>query len=452
MGISSLFNISRSALFTYQKALNVVSNNVANANNPDYSRQTVVLGTEFPDYRATFTFGTGVRLDKVIRVSNQVTDRQIRNTNNNFYSAQKQSLVLGQVESFYSEPSDSGLSSLINQFFDSWNDLSVDPTSSPLRTSVVNSAQKVSEKIENIHDNLVQMKSDMREDAKNMLKSINGLTEQIHSVNKQIYEAGVVGYSPNDLLDKRDALLNQLSQIVNIHVTLDKNNVANVSIGGVFAVDGLHRVEFKLGQEDGKLLLQTKDGAANVSVSGGQMEAVFDSFSNKIPSYLDRLDQVANQIFENVNKVHQKGYTSTDPPQSGLDFFSSYENGKLTINEDILSDHNNIAVSKDGTNGNNEIALEIAGIKDLKLDNNLTISEKYSNYISDIANDIQVSQQDSDTYGLVLSQLQQQKMQYSGVSTDEEMMNVMKYQKSYDAAAKLIKTADELLDTLMNMV
>ncbi len=452
MGISNLFNISRTSLFTYQRALSIVSDNIANANNPNYSRRVVVLGTERPDFRGQFTFGAGVKLDHVLRVSNQITERQIRNANQNFYSAQKESLVLSQVESLYAEPSDYGLSNLINKFFESWDDLSVDPTSSPLRTSVIQSAQQLSEKIQNIHDDLTQMKSDMRADAKNMVNKINTITEQIHMLNKQIYEASVVGYSPNDLLDKRDALLSELSQIANINVTIDKNNVANVSIGGVFAVDGLHRVEFKLTQEDGKLKVQTEDGAATVSLRGGELKAVTEIFADKIPKYLESLDALAEKIFNSVNNVHIKGYTNTNPPQDGVLFFSSFENGKLEINEEILDNPNMIAVSKDGSNGNNEIALEIAGIRSTTFEDGLTITENYSNYISEIANDIQVSSQDADSYNLVLAQLEQQKMQYSGVSTDEEMVNVLKYQKSYDAAAKLITLADDLLETLINLV
>ncbi len=452
MGISNLFNISRTSLFTYQRALSIVSDNIANANNPDYNRRVVVLGTERPDYRANFTFGAGVKLDHVMRVSNQITERQIRNANQNFYSAQKKSLVLSQVESLYSEPSDYGLSNLINKFFESWDNLSVDPTSSPLRTGVIQAAQQLSEKIQNIHDDLTQMKSDMRADAKNMVSKINTLTEQLHMLNKQIYEASVVGYSPNDLLDKRDALLSELSQIANINVTIDKNNVANVSIGGVFAVDGLHRVEFKLTQEDGKLKVQTKDGAATVSLRGGELKAVTEIFADKIPKYLENLDALGEKIFNSVNNVHIKGYTNTNPPQDGVQFFTSFENGKLEINEEILNNPNMIAVSKDGSNGNNEIALEIAGLRNATFDDGLTITENYSNYISEIANDIQVSSQDADSYNLVLAQLEQQKMQYSGVSTDEEMVNVLKYQKSYDAAAKLITLADDLLETLINLV
>ncbi len=452
MGISNLFNISRTSLFTYQRALSIVSDNIANANNPNYSRRLVVLGTERPDYRANFTFGAGVKLDHVLRVSNEITERQIRNANQNFYSAQKEAQVLSQVESLYSEPSDYGLSNLINKFFESWDDLSVDPTSSPLRTSVIQAAQQLSEKIQNIHDDLTQIQSDMRADAQNMVSKINTITEQIHMLNKQIYEASVVGYSPNDLLDKRDALLNELSQIANINVNIDKNNVANVSIGGVFAVDGLHRVEFKLAQEDGKLKVQTKDGAATVSLRGGELKAVTDIFAEKVPKYLESLDALTQKIYDSVNNVHKKGYTNTNPPQDGILFFTSYENGELKINEKILENPSMIAVSKDGTNGNNEIALEIAGLRNVTYEDGLTISENYSNYISEIANDIQVSSQDADSYNLVLAQLEQQKMQYSGVSTDEEMVNVLKYQKSYDAAAKLITLADDLLETLINLV
>ena len=137
---------------------------------------------------------------------------------------------------------------------------------------------------------------------------------------------------------------------------------------------------------------------------------------------------------------------------NGIDLFSKYEAGKLEINIEIIDDPYLIAISEDGTSGNNSIALSMAELKDENILNGKSLAENYSEYVSTIANEIKLQAQNAESYAMVLNQLEQTKMQYSGVSTDEEMVNVMKYQRSYDAAAKLITVADELIETLLTLV
>lgn len=452
MAISSLFSISRSSLFAHQKALAVTSANLANANNPAYTRQIAMFGTLPPDHRASFSFGSGVAVEQVLRIRNSVTDTQIRNYNQQYFNADKQASVLKQVESLFSEPSEYGLSNLLTEFFNSWDELAIDPMSSPLRSSVVQSAEKLSDKISSIYKGITQTKIDVKNEANNTVKNINNLLEEINLANKQIYEASVVNSFANDLIDKRDAMLDELSQYVNINVSIDQNNVANVSIGGMFAVDGLHHVEFKLEQEGDRLKLANKDGSGSTSLQGGSLKGIFELFNTELPRQLKQLDDLAEALMENVNRIHSQGFSVTDPIQTGIDFFTGYKNGVLEINSDIINDHSYIAVSADSTNGNNEIALALAELKNQNLINGRTLSEEYSEFVSSVAYGVTLQEQKKETYELVLNQLNQQKAEYSGVSTDEEMMNIMKYQRSYDAAAKLITVADDLLQTILELV
>lgn len=452
MPINSVFNIAKSSLFAHQQALAVTSANLANANNPAYTRQVVMFGSTPPDHRATFSFGTGVAVNDVVRIRNNVTDIQIRNNNQKYYEADKKSMILKQVETLFSEPSDYGLSSLFTNFFNSFDELAVDPLSTSLRTNVVQSAQSISEKVKSIYQGIKQTQNDVRADARNVVSTVNNLVEQIHIANKQIYEASVVGHYANDLIDQRDAMLDELSQYVNINVNIDENNVANVSVGGVFAADGLHHVQFKLDQDGENLYLVNEEGSGRVSLNGGSLNGLIDLFNNELPNQISDLESIVNSFMDNVNSIHQEGYSITDPPVTGINFFTNFENGELMINEDILNEPYNIAVSEDGSSGNNKIALKMAELKNKEILNGKTLSDNYSDYVSGIANEINLQDQNAESYSLVLNQLNLQKMEYSGVSTDEEMVNVMQFQRSYDAAAKLINVADELLDTLLSLV
>ncbi len=452
MGINSVFNIAKSSLFAHQQALAVTAANLANANNPAYSRQTVLFGTLSPNHRSTFSFGTGIAVEDVLRIRNGFTDVQIRSNNHSYYDAEKRSAVLQKVERLFSEPSEYGLSNLMTQFFNSWDELALEPQSSALRTNVVQSAQLLSDKIENIHSGITQTKSDARAEAIDATKSINTILEQLNTVNKQIFKASAIGSSSNDLIDKRDSILEELSQYVNINVTIDEYNVANVSIGGVFAVDGYHFKQFKIEQNGDRLQLVTDDGAAKSSLTGGSLNGLMDMFNYELTEQLNTLDELALTIMENVNAIHSQGYTITDPAITGLDFFTDYESGKLEINEDILDDPYYLAISDDGASGNNGIALQLAELKNSELLKGKTLAENYSEFISDIANEIRLQVQKTESSAIAMTQLEQTKLEYSGVSTDEEMMNVIKYQRSYDAAAKLISVADELMQTILTLV
>ena len=452
MGLNSVFSIAKSSLFAHQQALAVTSANLANANNPAYSRQVALFGTMAPDHRASFSFGTGVAVEDVMRIRNSVTDTQIRANNQGYYDAEKKSLVLRQIESLFSEPSEFGLSNLMTKFFNSWDELAIDPQSLDLRTSVVQSAQMMAEKISTIHQGISQTRLDNRAEASDITNRINGILKQLNSVNKQIYEGAVVGSSVNDLVDTRDAMLEELSQYVNINVSIDENQVANVSIGGVFAVDGLHYQQFKINQKNDKLTFSTIENEATATLSGGSLNALLKMHNNELPKQLATLDELAITLMENVNSIHSQGFSVTDPPLTSINFFTNYENGKLEINEDILNDPYYIAISEDGMRGDNAIAIRLAELKNGEILNGRTLSENYSDFISGIANDLNLQEQNVESYTMVLTQLHQTKLEYSGVSTDEEMMNVMKYQRSYDAAAKLITVADELMQTLLTLV
>lgn len=452
MSITRLMDISSRALITYQQALSVTSNNVANSGNANYTRQRAVLASEYSDHQGVLNLGAGVRLADVQRIKDNMTDEQLRlyYQQNSMYS--KQSDYLSQVEATLSEPGADGVSNLLNKFYNSWNDASVNPSSIPLRNSIVQTAQQLSAKIQSIYDGMNNMRPDLLREANSQVDSINTYVKQINTLNGQIYAGSIVGTSPNDLMDQRDQAINELSKLVNINVSYDQNNVASVSIGGMLAADKVTYAEFKAVDENGTLKIKTKDDAATLAIQGGELAAVMNTYSQDIPNMIKQLNTVVAGLVTQVNDVHASGYTNTNPPKTGVKFFESFTDGVLKISNDVLSDVKNIALSADGTVGNNAIALKLSALKDAKLENGKTIAESYSEFVTDMGGAIQKAQQNTDSTQAVISQLQQQKENYSGVSVDEEMINIMKYQRSYQAAARLIKTADDMFQSLLQVV
>ncbi len=451
MSVNKLLDITSKSLLSYQRALDVTAHNISNVNSEHYSRQRVLFSTERPDKIGNLSIGSGVKIDDVERVKNQILDLQLTKYNQDYAYSSERASILKNLETLYAEPSELGLSTLINKFFDSWDKLSVDPTSIPLRNDIVNSAQKLSQQLYNIQSGYDKVKSDIKSQAQDTVSLINSYTKQLYEINKEIYTSGAVGRGTNDLLDERDKIIQQLSELVNVNVNYGEEGTANVSIGGSFAVDRKVYTTYVLNEENGKLVMRPDAESGAVSLQGGKLKAYSDIFGKIIPDHKAKLDTIAQTIMNEVNAVHKTGYSIHSTPQTGIDFFSSYQNGNLKINSDILNDVKMIAVSADGTNGNNEIALQLSAIKSKQLINGLTISQKYSQDVSEMGNDIKAYEDSAAAVDLVVQKLKQQKAEYSGVSVDEEMVNVIKFQRSYNAAAKLIQVADQVFQTLIDM-
>jgi flagellar hook-associated protein 1 FlgK len=412
-----------------------------------------VFSTVLPDFNGKIAIGSGVQLEDVQRIRNQIIDKQVWDYKQSYASANKQASTLAYIESLFSEPGEHGISTLMNNFFNAWDDLSVDPTSSPLRTNLVYTAQNLSVKVQNVYDGLSEIKSDLKKDSQSLVDDLNTYISELRYVNKQIYEARVVNNSANDLFDKRDELLGKMSNIANLNVFIDEWGVANVSIGGIFAVDRLSEVKFKITEgNEGKIYVETEDGNSRMALRSGELFANSRVVNELIPEYQNSIDEIFNSLVYNVNKVHNSGFTITDPPVDSIDFFEGYSDGILKINTDIINDPNKIAISADGTSGNNEIALQISKLQDEQLLNGISFADNYSNLISSIATEKQYQDESAETFELVLNNLEQQVSSISGVSVDEEMVDILKYQRSYDASAKLISIADEMIKTILQMV
>jgi len=452
MGLSRIFNISTRSLSAYQQAMDVTAHNVANAGNPNYSRQRVLLKSEDPQMDNRFSWGMGIKVEDVSRIHDNLIEAQIVENNQKYSANKKESELLQQIETVFGEPTEYGLSNYLSKFFDSWSSLSASPNSIEARKEVVFAAENLSNKISDIYQQFANIKTTIANNFKEKTTQINDLLKQIKDLNFQIYNASVHNQNANDLADTRDKLINDLSSIVDVKVSYNDNNVATVYIGGVFAVNAQSMNRFKMVRSDKELGLRTEKGNVKAFITKGEMFALSDVYSNKITHYEDSMNTIFQKLVDEVNTIHQKGYTINQPPQTNIKFFNSFENGTLTINPEVEYDPKKIAVSSDGTSGNGDYAVEIADLKEKKILNGMSLTQNYAELVDEVGNNVNNAKQATESTNLVLQQLQNEKDSYSGVSIDEEMTKLLKFQKSYDASAKLIKIANEVLDTLINIV
>jgi flagellar hook-associated protein 1 FlgK len=461
--LSKVFDIGRRSLSAYQYAMNVTSHNLANVNTEGFTRQRVVFQSETPEYHGSLEWGSGVKIQDIARIKNQLVDSQLVIYNSTYADANKKSELLSEMESLLSEPSEVGISKLMNTFFNSWADVAANPSLSAYRQNLIQAADKLSNKFKLINTGYAQLKQDMKFELQEKVNDLNAKLAQIKILNQKIFEAKLQNVVANDLQDQRDKLVQEISKYVNTKVSINDKGHLSLNLGGAFGVDEGNSAEFKVNETtDGKLTISMKDDEnATITLKSGEFAAIVDVYNNTIPKFKSTIDNMAQTIVDKVNELHVQGFTFHQPPLGGknsvndpgaIKFFDGYINGELKINDLILQDDKYIAASLTSAPDNGENALRIANIAQNNVISGTTLNDFYSKFLVEVGNEATTNQQKVDSNKAILDQLQLQRDSYAGVSIDEEMTNMITYQRSYQASARVIKAADELLQSLLSMV
>lgn len=230
-GLFATFNVAKRGMSAQQKAIDVTTHNIANANTEGYSRQRATMETTKPFGMPTMNnamgpgqLGTGVQISSIIRIRDGFLDYQVRTENGTkgLYEGREQFLT--EIESIMNEPSDTGVSSLLGKVFDSWQELSKHPESSNARTVVAQQSKALTDELNNTYNQLAKLKNNSQEVIKQNVVDVNNILDQINTLNQQVISVKVGGNEPNDLMDKRDLLVDQLSS--KFGITIDKKNLS----------------------------------------------------------------------------------------------------------------------------------------------------------------------------------------------------------------------------------
>ncbi len=453
-GIFGILEIGRRGLMSNRLAMNVTSHNIANATTPGYSRQRAQLAATLPLQNAQGLFvGTGVSVENVSRLRDRFLDLQYRQASGSLGSATARHGALSQIETALGEPGDRGLQAAMNKFFNSFQELSSHPEEAGPRNAVLRQGTQLVQTFNRLSTSLTQQRNNLADDAVNKVGSINNLTRQIAQLNEQIVQARGAGNEPGDLMDQRDLAIDQLSQLTNITASQDSTGVMIVSIGGLQVAGNGSSVTLQSSTAGGNLQITTSGGQA-VQAAGGELGGMLEMYNTTIPGYMSQLDSLASTVIARVNAVHSAGYGIGNPPPSGMLFFTGTSAATIAVNTQISSNTNNIAASSNGQPGNNQNALALFGIAEERLmdGNTMTLTQYYGRFISNIGSAVSTAGSGVTGSELVLGQIDAQRESVSGVSLDEEMTNMIKFQRSYEAAARVIRTADEMFETILNMV
>ena len=453
-GLNALLETARRALITQQIGIAVTSHNVSNASTPGYSRQQVTLVPTLASKETFGYLGTGVMAESVTRIRDKFLDQQVQYSNSATGEADMQQQILSQVEASINEPSDAGLSSAMTNFFNSFQDLSLHPEESTARNGVIQQGTLMSDTFHRLHNEISQLQSSLVDDASAKVTQINQLTSEISDLDVRITNAGANGAEPSDLLDQRDLRIEELSKLANVTVGTDPKCSVMVSIGNTMVASRAGSVPLSVVQTGSQINIATSSGNVPVTIGGGELGGVQQLANTTLPGYLSQLDTLAGAMINRVNALHSTGYGTGTPPPTGVTFFSGTTAADIAVNPAVASDPSMVAASADGTSGNNDIALAISNIvnEPLLSGNTLTLAQYYNGVASGVGSAINGAEAVQNSQQLIMSQLESQRSSVSGVSLDEEMTNLIQYQRAYQAAARLVNTTNEMFQSIIDMV
>lgn len=459
------FELAGRALRASQGVIGIIGHNLANVNSPGYSRQQAHLAASPPYtlssffYRAPGQIGTGVDLVAITRIRDAFLDDRLQQAGS--FQAEYQSLrdILTRAETAYNEPSSAGLNNQLTAFFNSFQELSRNPESGGIRATVRQQALTLSKRFNQVHDVLSQIELDIQNQVHARLDEADSLAKQIGKLNKEIRSSRAIGDNPNDLLDRRDELVRQLSTIVDLQVLepLDSKGVQtgeiNISVGGYALVlgdfvQGLPTDFTSVGRQP-QLIGQGEPINVHSGSVGGLIKA-----SDLIAEYRTRLNEIASALIERVNTQHRIGYGLDGG--TGRPFFAGTDASNITLDAAIYGDLNAIAASGPTASppalGNGENARAISELRSVQMFGPMTLQDYYGVSVAKIGTDVRAYENQAENQVFITQQMKNLRNSISGVSIDEEMTQMLQYQRSYQAAARYLNTLDNMLDQLINQL
>lgn len=451
MSISNLMGSSRVALSAYQTAIATTSKNISNVGNPDYVRRRTDIGSLISP-----SSGLGFNeSDSVERIGSGFIQRQLWYKNQFLGKYETDEMIYSQIETLFNEPSNSGLASMMSEFWNSWSDLGNDPESNTARAIVKDKASLLTNSFNQLSSDMKTMAREVGNDISDTVDQVNKLLFEIRSLNDSM--GANASY---DLEDSRDGAITKLSKLMNIEVRESKAGIVSITTGGNVLVplvnnDFVNELKVTIpryADYAGVNVAFAEGGSVN-AITGGTLGSLLEVQNHNIPDYLDDLDNLAVAMATKVNTLHRSGYNLAD--DTGVNFFDPNVTGaeSFVVSDAIISDPSLIATSSaTGESGNGNIANAISELQNGYHVDNVKFSDFYNTMVSEVGSKVQEANFLRISQEMVVTAIQNNRDSISGVSLDEEMSNLIKYEQAYQAASRMIAVADELIQSVLNLI
>jgi flagellar hook-associated protein 1 FlgK len=468
-GLLGTLNLGARSLQTQQQGVAVAGHNLANANNPAYARQVLEIQTSTPLPTSIGSVGTGADAVAITQVRDTLLDQQVQVEASITGSLQSQQTALQTAQDNLGEQlqstsssrdnttnvgSPGALDSDLTSLFNAFQDLSTDPSSITNRQEVIASAQQLTSQFNQLDQRLTSINDQLNQSVQTDVTSANQLLSDIASLNQQIVGAEAGTGAANDLRDLRQQKVEALSQLITVQSSNDSNGDVNLSVGGqlLVAADSVQDTLQAYDSGGGQLLVRTTTAGAPLTLTGGSIAGTIDARDGALNSLQDGINSLATQLISQVNTVYNPGYDLNG--NTGANFLTGTNATNIGVNTTLANDPSSLQASGSaGAAGDNQVALALAQMADTSQADlgNQTFSESYNSTITALGSSLNTVNTQLTDQQSVQTMLQNERSSVSGVSIDEEMTNLITYQRAYQASAELVTTVNQMLSSLVTL-
>jgi flagellar hook-associated protein 1 len=465
-GLFGTLNLGSRSLQTQQQGVEVAGHNLANVSNPAYARQRLQIQTSEPVPTPIGPEGTGANAVAIQQLRDAFLDRQIAAEGSVTGFLQAQQTALQYAQSGLGEllqgstatggtgavGSTGGLANDLAGLFNAFQELSTAPASVTGRQAVTAQAGQLATQFNQLSQRLAAINGQLNQSVRTDVDSANQLLADIAGLNQEIAGTEMSSGAANDLRDLRQQKLETLSNLVSLQTSTDGSGNVNVSVGGQLLVAG-GTVQDTLQAYDpgsGQLLVRTATGGAALAVTGGTIGGTIDVRDGALQTLRDGLDTLASQIITQVNAVYSSGYDLNG--NTGAAFFTGTNAGDIGVAAGVANDARAFQASGvAGAAGNNQVVLALAQMANAPQAGlaNQTFAESYHGTIAGLGTALARVNTQLDDQTAVQSMLTSQRTSFSGVSVDEEMTNLVQFQRAFQASAHLVNVVDQMLGVVV---
>jgi flagellar hook-associated protein 1 len=441
MGVSSFYGLQTSlrGLIAQQMALDTTGHNIANASTDGYSRQKVNLAAspalQVPtsgSVSPSGQLGSGVDVTGYSRVRDQFLDTQYRAQNTGLQEQKAKADGLNAAELSLAEPGDNGINKALSDFWKSWSDLEKSPDVDAAKQAVVSAGQRLTDSIQSVRSQMVAAQTDAQAQYDSIAGAggdISQVASELAGLNKSIASYLVNGDSPNDLMDRRDQLLDKLSGYGQISVQTLPTGSTNVSF-----VDSSTGTTYPIVADQTASWSGPPSGGWNPGGQLGGLLGVAQVPGGAVDGYLNTIDSFSSALASTVNSAYQGSFFTTGTPAGST----------IQVNPALVASPAGI-VSGSGSAGSNDVALAVA-----QLNGAPSVDGVYKTFVTKVGSDVAEAQRLQANAQVLTGSAQDRRESVSGVSMDEEMSNLVTFQRAYQASSRAMSTMDEMLDVLIN--
>lgn len=469
--IWSMMDVGKRSMMNSQTGLQTVSHNIANKSTEGYSRQRVDQQSNLPIGHGKLRIGQGAKVSGVTRTNNQFIEKQLENERSQMGQVSAKADTMARVEQVYNEQANKGLNKFMGEFFNAFRELSNSPESVAIRSLVKESADFLANDFKRVNKQLTQIQSETDFQIGVHVNEINEMTREISQLNEKIQSVEINATSANDERDRRELLIKKLGEKINIKyaegddglMTVTAGNNAILVSGGsqrdLIVADGSTNGRDK--NSRAQIFYKPNDSSTPINMTkhirGGALGGLIETRDVFIETLKSNMDELAYGLATEVNKAHQQGFDKDG--RTGISFFNDLTSkedaaAKLSVSESIMANPSRIAAGATANAaGDNRVANMISSLQyEYAMgDGSSTFDDYYGNIVGTVGVTTARTNSEVEAQKGIVDQLTNIRESISGVSLDEETTKMIEYQKSYDASARLIRTADEMMDTVLNI-